>query len=188
MTTAGKKRKGIPTTGSDGTRFRSRLESRWATFFDLIGWRWEYEPFDADGYVPDFAILGELPLLVEVKPALHTRELADYVEKAQKTKRDLLIVGGTPVLGSQWDWYATAGVMVQWGECDDETYASDADALWHHCLHPDCGGVAVHHSEQCFQSYPCGHYEGDHYLGPLDTRDFNPLWAQARNSSQWSPR
>jgi hypothetical protein len=27
-----------------GARFRSRLEARWAAFFDLCGWRWEYEP------------------------------------------------------------------------------------------------------------------------------------------------
>lgn len=44
-----------------GYRFRSRLEARWAVFFDGLGLRWEYEPegFDlagADWYLPDFWI------------------------------------------------------------------------------------------------------------------------------------
>lgn len=44
-----------------GYRFRSRLEARWAVFFDACGVRWEYEPegFDlGDGlyYLPDFLL------------------------------------------------------------------------------------------------------------------------------------
>ena len=30
-----------------GYRFRSRLEARWAVFFDTLGVKWEYEP---EGY------------------------------------------------------------------------------------------------------------------------------------------
>jgi len=42
-----------------GYRFRSRLEARWAVFFDALEIRWEYEPegFDlgkAGWYLPDF--------------------------------------------------------------------------------------------------------------------------------------
>ena len=63
------KRFGIPTTYA-GTQFRSRLESRWACFFDLVKWPWEYEPIELDGYIPDFVLPFEAgPLLVEVKPA-----------------------------------------------------------------------------------------------------------------------
>jgi hypothetical protein len=42
-----------------GTMFRSRLEARWAAFFDLKKWKWEYEPIDLDGWTPDFRV--ELP-------------------------------------------------------------------------------------------------------------------------------
>lgn len=59
---------GIPTKHK-GRQFRSRLEARWATFFDLVGWRYEYEPFDCNGWIPDFALFGRKGvLLVEVKP------------------------------------------------------------------------------------------------------------------------
>lgn len=59
------------------TLFRSRLEARWAAFFDMIGWCWEYEPIDIEGWTPDFKV--SFPcinsncshghrLLIEVKP------------------------------------------------------------------------------------------------------------------------
>ncbi len=61
----------IPTVYA-GVQFRSRLEARWAAFFDLLRWRWEYEPIDLDGYIPDFVLSrsGKQPALVEVKPVI----------------------------------------------------------------------------------------------------------------------
>lgn len=60
--------KAIPTT-YNYVQFRSRLEARWAAFFDLCGWRWDYEPFDLDGWAPDFLIrLDITTVLAEVKP------------------------------------------------------------------------------------------------------------------------
>lgn len=48
-----------------GCRFRSRLEARWAVFFDTLGVEWEHEPegfeTSAGRYLPDFRLpsLGE---------------------------------------------------------------------------------------------------------------------------------
>jgi hypothetical protein len=43
-----------------GYRFRSRLEARWAVFFDLLGIAWEYEPegfrMGSVCYLPDFRL------------------------------------------------------------------------------------------------------------------------------------
>ena len=59
----------VPTT-YQGVRFRSRLEAKWAAMFDHLGWRWEYEPLDLRGYIPDFVLLFPAgQVLVEVKPA-----------------------------------------------------------------------------------------------------------------------
>ncbi len=46
-----------------GYRFRSRLEARWAVFFDALGLSWEYEPEGFDlgelgWYLPDFFFHG----------------------------------------------------------------------------------------------------------------------------------
>lgn len=47
----------IPTRYND-INFRSRLEAKWACFFDLLEWRYEYEPIDLQGYIPDFVLIG----------------------------------------------------------------------------------------------------------------------------------
>ncbi len=54
----------IPTM-YNGLQFRSRLEARWAAMFDVCGFRYDYEPMDFNGYIPDFRI-GEI--FFEVKP------------------------------------------------------------------------------------------------------------------------
>jgi nucleoside 2-deoxyribosyltransferase len=57
-----------------GYRFRSRLEARWAVFFDALGIKWEYEKEGYDlgevgWYLPDFW-LPEQQKWVEIKPLL----------------------------------------------------------------------------------------------------------------------
>ncbi|HEX2554219.1 MAG TPA: hypothetical protein VHL98_10985 [Microvirga sp.] len=92
--------KAIPTTYG-GTRFRSRLEARWAAFFDLCGWTWDYEPLDLEGWCPDFVIRTPLcPVFVEVKPAEPDGEMARLPEfaKAVAHWRDVqvLLLGMAP--------------------------------------------------------------------------------------------
>ena len=50
-----------------GRMYRSRLEARWAAFFDRLGLAHEYEPFDLGAWSPDF-LLTDINTLVEVKP------------------------------------------------------------------------------------------------------------------------
>ena len=78
--------KAIPTTYA-GVKFRSRLEARWAAFFDLCGWKWDYEPFDLDGWAPDFRLkIGDIIFLVEVKPF----DLNAAIERAIDTNQTVL--------------------------------------------------------------------------------------------------
>ena len=57
-------------TNYRGHRFRSRLEARWAVFFDALGIPWLYEPqgyrINGRPYLPDF-LLTECGTWVEVK-------------------------------------------------------------------------------------------------------------------------
>lgn len=77
--------------------FRSRLEAKWAVFFDLCGWAWSYEPKDFRGWIPDFAI-GEHPVLVEIKPFWHDDEWSDAKEKIMASGCDepVLLLGNDP--------------------------------------------------------------------------------------------
>ena len=61
-----------------GYRFRSRLEARWAMFFDAIGVAWSYEadPLSVSGeaYLPDFILkIGGREIIHEVK-SLHEKD------------------------------------------------------------------------------------------------------------------
>src|ERR1700742_1064921 len=62
----------------DGYKFRSRLEARWAVFFNEMGWNYEYESEgflleDGTPYLPDF-YLPTIYTWVEVKPDYPTEE------------------------------------------------------------------------------------------------------------------
>lgn len=64
-------------TEYNGYKFRSRLEARWAVFFDAVGLKYEYEKegFDLDGiyYLPDFW-LPELKTWIEIKGDIPSKE------------------------------------------------------------------------------------------------------------------
>ena len=86
----------------NGYKFRSRLEARWAVFFDAAGIKYEYEPqgfelSDGTKYLPDF-YLPDYRYYVEVKP--NRDGAVDEINKACKFIGDkiqaLLILGNIP--------------------------------------------------------------------------------------------
>jgi len=83
-----------------GYRFRSRLEARWAVFFDALEIEWEYEKegFDLGGekYLPDFW-LKTVNMWAEVKPEVFNERESRLVYKlAAESKRAVLFLVGTP--------------------------------------------------------------------------------------------
>lgn len=180
-------RKGIPTIGERGLRFRSRLEATWARMFTLLNWPWEYEPFDLDGYIPDFVLtFGKSPLLVEVKPEVCVAHLAQHCEKVDKSgwEREALIVG-TNIWEAEDSWFPVLGLLKERGEW--------APALLHDCS--CCGKHSLHHSNLTWSCRVEGCYDGDQHLGGFMCRTSpdsqvaaaQRLMAQARNLTQWHP-
>lgn len=92
--------KAIPTVYG-ARQFRSRLEAKWASFFSLCGWQFEYEPFDLGTWSPDFLLLGKTKVLVEVKPitAIDKDVTAKMISAARSANwdGDLLLVGVAPL-------------------------------------------------------------------------------------------
>lgn len=92
-----------------GYRFRSRLEARWAVFFDVLGMKWDYEKEGYDlgklgWYLPDFWLphsVEELAregwgLWCEIKPLPTTDlELQKAIALALHTKHNVLIIQGS---------------------------------------------------------------------------------------------
>lgn len=88
-----------------GYRFRSRLEARWACFFDALSipWKYEVEGYDlgaAGFYLPDFALTDEessRDFWLEVKAANFTMaEFHKALHLAIQTKRTVVLADGLP--------------------------------------------------------------------------------------------
>lgn len=108
-----------------GYRFRSRLEARWAVFFDGLGIEYEYEPegFDLGGdfgrYLPDFFLPAQ-QAWVEVKQGyLREQDFETWARALIKTValafeigadtalRTCLLICGEPYL----DRYTISGIV-----------------------------------------------------------------------------
>lgn len=126
--------KPIPTKYK-GTQYRSKLEARWAVFFDEMGIEFQYEPegYDLDGtlYLPDFW-LPQVRMWAEVKPGVLTKEEERKCQLlCNATDRRCLLLEGPPACRSYWGLapYRDEGAEDYW-------YSEDADYLINtHYLH-----------------------------------------------------
>lgn len=99
----GKEKMNIPAipTKYRGRQYRSLLEARWAAFFYLLRWDVEYEPFELNGWIPDFIIHEKTTILVEVKPVFEfpsdvAMKMDNAIMGTDWTNHELLIVGIKP--------------------------------------------------------------------------------------------
>ena len=171
-----------------GISFRSRLEARWAAWFELMGFEWAYEPLYLDGYIPDFILTGKWPILVEIKPGLIAEDFVDAKNKIERSGWDgLAIVLGATGFGTDFDncwlskrhnigtmrggWRDDNGkkwVMMDWG-----------DFYVGHC---DCGPTLISYDELwCCHRCTEG---GKHTISNKD-EVIQQAWAQACNVTQW---
>ena len=109
--------KAIPTR-YHGIKFRSRLEAKWAVFFDACGVDWSYEPegyslLDGECYLPDFLLKAvpihksfgnsneiiyekTMDLYIEVKGKMHICDAKKLHACVEKNTFPFLIVGDIP--------------------------------------------------------------------------------------------
>jgi hypothetical protein len=159
----------IPTTYKD-VQFRSRLEARWAVFFDQVKIAWEYEPQKlalkwGGKYIPDFWLPHSLEyfaekgwgLWLEVKPTMDQVEesIVQLIDVCKATKHNGLLCIGEPIPGRYEFWKFKVG-----NEIDRPDYGE----LWftqkgltfqggrHSSLYSLCNGYR-------FSSYPCFYYD-----------------------------
>ena len=202
--------KGIPTTYRD-VQFRSRLEAKWARFFDLVGWKWEYEPFDCDGWIPDFALIGKSQMmLVEVKPIdRFDQASADKIDRAS-TKHEVLLVGVGPQLESL-EGHPRSPRVLGWMK-EAQWYCDSSEAF----ARGECPvGSGKECSQGCLYDKRCFSrkwvdallikrgdsagilswgYGGDRISGGDEKHEWfssdwiQNMWARAGNTTQWYPR
>ena len=151
-------------TRYNGVNFRSRLEAKWAAMFDLVGWRWTYEPRDFNGWIPDFVVHAWREIYVEVKPVNDfPKEVAAKMERSGCDARMMIVGDCVPLFGntSLFGWY---------------------------CV-PDSGFEVVGFSpgdDQCFRGARFGFMEEWGYHANAD--EVVALWREAGNRTRWNRR
>ena len=144
----------------NGVQYRSRLEARWAAFFDLIGWQHEYEPIDLPGWSPDFRVVfpcghsecdGSHSLLVEVKPYFYLKQFRGHPSSQ----------------------YFGCGLGEDWTPdlcCSAAQFGANPEVTYWAMGHGAGGG-----DEEITRWIPGG-------------CSYSRLWSQAGNAVQWHPK
>ena len=108
-----------------GYRFRSRLEARWAVYFDAIGLEWEYEKegFELENgerYLPDFW-LPKLECWVEIRPKNPVDKNDCYKDKrlTNFSREQLLLV-----------FFGLPGEYRGWCFCQDSCDSGGGEGIW----------------------------------------------------------
>lgn len=160
-----------------GYRFRSRLEARWAVFFDYMGIPYEYEPEglilpDGTYYLPDF-YLPDSNQFFEVKGFLNDLDM----NKVQ----GLIELGYSVTVG-----YANGKFQA----CDNFGHyyeLTDSTSSWL-CWCKVCGRYYFIGCNGGYECPHCGSYDGDHLFNivmegnPDNNYSHNSLWDVARQA------
>lgn len=129
--------KTIPTL-YDGITFRSRLEARWAVFFNLleIKWFYEYEGYqlEAGWYLPDFWLPNQ-QMFMEIKPNAPTAlELTLCMQLCMMTQKEVYLHPGA-IENPYARQFNEDAVKFYTNGCDDRPY------FWCRCA--KCGKLGV---------------------------------------------
>jgi hypothetical protein len=133
----------------NGYRFRSRLEARWAVFFDALGVEYEYEPegfelSDGTRYLPDFFLPGiNGGVYVEVKGKMDDDGYRKVTLFWEQSKTPLYILGGIPTQ-AELDEDDIYGYVDRYKRCFE--YGQDGgyyDWPFLFCVCPACGKIGI---------------------------------------------
>lgn len=186
---------GIPTYGIPtiykNYKFRSRLEAKWAMFFDLLGWKYEYEPCDLKGWIPDFVLIGaKTNTLVEIKPFTKYEDfdvdkLKQSLIKTELESSEILLLGLRPlielIIGEDIIAPHLGWILEPWTYDGNIKYIDSAcvfnyyDKKW--------GFWSQYGS---WVDRITGLHDGDHLLEIPNHDAIQSLWARAVNLSQWN--
>lgn len=155
-----------------GCRFRSRLEARWAVFFDHLGIPWEYEPqgyeLPSGRYLPDFwlptvdAAGDPLGTWFEVKHDDADSFDNRWSELVCEARRPLIVSFGMPRPDGDvvWGCRRHDGFMEVFDPVDPDLMIDEAASSWDNgrafCICPACGRVGIKFGGR-WERLRCGH-------------------------------
>jgi len=164
--------------------------------FDLLGWRYEYEPYDLRGWIPDFALFGAEEIVVEVKPytlleEFDRRKILAALEGTEKWGKEILLLGSTISVSLQSMspiWADRPAVILGYlGEFEKGVGREFRGEYWFSraILNYWKEGWGFYHEESYWSDRMTGLYDGDHYLFNPDYEGVLRLWNEAGNVVQF---
>lgn len=135
-------------TSYSGYKFRSRLEAKWAVFFDLMGFDWVYEP-------EGFELGNEMRYLPDFKVTSRDGNPYWYEVKADNVKVDVKVEAFRKALNACGNEEYCEGVYVELLSGDPTFYLSEPGAV---CC-PRCGLLTK--SDYAYESW----YGDEYSLG-----------------------
>lgn len=173
-----------------GCRFRSRLEARWAVFFDTLQIPWEYEPegFETSNgpYLPDFRLKlnkyrwskhddkprrREVFFEVKADNLRHTKIDSRWPEISE-VAGGLYVVYGLPKLSRSniADRFSIDGFPIS-GLTEDHIYRiwpnGECDAMQYFAQCPYCLDINISFAGGLLEELPAHAYDGDILMPPF---------------------
>ena len=193
---------GIPTIGARGLQFRSRLEAQWSFVFTELNWNWEYEPYDLNGYIPDFIVVfpNGNELLIEVKCIMNVwdneKECKNYIDKIFNSgwKKMFMIVGANVGLGKHSENGGNGVSLGIVGGSDDD--ADDDGRIWTLPypvleLNNSDNSWSIISDDSDRDGYDLGLNNGEQiYSNRHDDTPaiFQEIWTKSKNMTQWKKK
>ncbi|MBQ1810047.1 MAG: hypothetical protein II016_02800 [Erysipelotrichaceae bacterium] len=140
----------------NNNRFRSRLEARWAVFFDTLGIKYEYEPegfkmSDGTLYLPDF-YLPESKQFFEVKGIMTEVDMHKITQFIEDSGQPCAI-GYSDFTFEACDWWWDEGFKLNRNKHESCLVCCSKCGKYYFA------GIVGSYQCQC-----CGAYDGDHYF------------------------
>jgi len=153
--------------------------------FDLMEWKYEYEPYDLMGWIPDFAIFGNQEIIVETKPyntleEFDTNKVVSAIKETEKDGKEILLLGST-IFENTETW---AHPAIGWlGE-----YFSESSEYWFEtAIFNKNRSWGFFHAMGSYEDRITGERDGDHHLSPPSYDEVLELWNKAGDIVQWKP-
>lgn len=169
-----------------GVKFRSRLEARWAVFFDDLGLPWDYEhegfELPSGNYLPDFW-LRTIDTFFEVKPDNYEGEDARWSDLVEASGHRLILATGMPAhpddrAPGYHGWMQVYEIMGDEHKCNWDSHRQ-------FCICPTCGKIGLEFDGRDGRicRHP-GYDEGGHNYHPRVIA----AYSAARGYRFWNPK